>query len=669
MPKKKVKTRNLPASSKTPVRDWVYGGLLLIVIAIMPLVVRFAIIVAPPELFALFGRELYGDFFSYYKGWALGIPATIIALNCIFEYFTGGIKNIDFKAIFKSPVVIASAVFLLMALISTLFSSYRHTSWHGTADRGEGIFILFAYFIVLFAAMFYVKGSKHAKLLMYGFAFSSIIMGLIGLSQFMERDFFLTSFGQWVLTVGLSQQILDAIAAEGGVGGAFEIAYGTLYNPNTFGKYTAMAAPILFACALAYDEKRDWKAILIRLAFFVGGGLMLVGVFGSRSLGGFIGIGAAIGITLVTVICRLLYQFNRRKAEKLQLSREQFQGQASPSRKAIGWAVGVAAIGLLGLGLFFVPAVNQRVDLALERLQASIMSEPAPVNTMAFDGDSFTMITDGYERFTMVLDRLGEPLPGPMGALIAREQWHIYDTNGQLVPLASRTGPPEGEEWPYTYVYAIPGYRSISIESFPDFIIYRGLAMTFSEGRVYALDIVGNMIDMAEPIPAIGFYGRETWGSNRGHIWSRSFPLMPSRTIIGSGPDTYVQVFPQHDVIGKMFSHGSPYTLMDKAHNVYMQTWINTGGISTIALIFLFGYYLFTTFVSLIRSNMKEGIFLHGLRFGLLAGISAFCVAAMATDSTIGSSGVFYLLLGLGFGVNMIVKHMYREAEDKEPEK
>ena len=80
------------------------------------------------------------------------------------------------------------------------------------------------------------------------------------------------------------------------------------------------------------------------------------------------------------------------------------------------------------------------------------------------------------------------------------------------------------------------------------------------------------------------------------------------------------------------------------------------------ALIFLFGYYALTTFVSLVRTNKKEGNFLHGLRFGLLAGISAFSVAAMATDSTIGSTGVFFVLLGLGYGVNFYVKHISQES-------
>jgi len=175
------------------------------------------------------------------------------------------------------------------------------------------------------------------------------------------------------------------------------------------------------------------------------------------------------------------------------------------------------------------------------------------------------------------------------------------------------------------------------------------------EGRVHALAPNADMIDLAVPVAARGFYGNETWGSSRGHIWSRTFPLMPSTAIIGTGPDTYTLVFPQHDFLGKLSFHLQPYIPIDKAHNLYLQTWVTTGGISALALIFLFGYYLLTSFVSIVRSRMEEGMFVFGLRFGLLCGIAAFCISALATDSTIGSSGVFYLLLGLGFGVNKLV--------------
>ena len=51
-----------------------------------------------------------------------------------------------------------------------------------------------------------------------------------------------------------------------------------------------------------------------------------------------------------------------------------------------------------------------------------------------------------------------------------------------------------------------------------------------------------------------------------------------------------------------------------------------------------------------------EPMFSYKMRLGLLAGVSAFCISSMSTDSTIGSTGVFFVLLGLGYGMNAILK-------------
>ncbi|MCL2527628.1 MAG: O-antigen ligase family protein [Defluviitaleaceae bacterium] len=654
MPRKKVKTLFTKNTDQMTIRDWIYGSLLVIVVAIMPLVVRFRSAPTPPEFQAMYLSTHIPNFFSYYKGWVLGVPAVLIAIFALVEWNFGDSINFDIKALLKTPPVIASAIFLLMALVSTLLSSYRHTAWRGTVDRDEGLWILLAYFIVFFAAMYFVRGAKHAKLIMLGFAFSSIVMGLIGLSQFLERDFFMTAFGQRLLEMGMSDAQVASIAQEGGVLTPFYFSYGTLYNPNTFGKYTAMAAPVLLACALFYDDRHGWKPILVRCAFFLGGALMLVGVFGSRSLGGFTALAATVVVVIATAACRFFFQMKQQKAES--------------ETKNFSWVIGIVFVAIIGLGLFFVPVVNQRFELALSRFDEALRGEPRPIDDIIFEGEGFTVITGGQERFTLVINRL-EAHPGPFTEWFLREEmWRVYDPSGQPVPLSRRNAPTsEGE--PAEYVYAVPGYRNVRIQHIPGFIMYRGIIMTIDAWatdyrRVYGVDFNQSIIDMAEEIPAAGFAGRENWGSNRGYIWSRTFPLLPSRVIIGSGPDTFTQAFPQQDIVPKMFLFNNPYIPVDKAHNVFLQTWVGTGGISALALLFLYGFYLVTTFVSVVRSNMKEGTFLFGLRFGLLAGVSAFFIAAMSTDSTIGSSGVFYVLLGLGYGVNMLVGHISRDDEN-----
>jgi len=650
MPKKRSKLQNPDA---TPIRDWIYGGLLFVIVAIMPLVVRITWIPHPPELHAIYLFDTPGavDFFSYYKGWFLGVPSVFIILYFLLELFTDGFANFDFKSLLKSPVIIASCIFLLMVIVSTIFSSYRHTSWHGTVDRGEGLWILFAYFVVFLAAMFYVRKTKHAKLLMYGLAFSSIIMGLIGLSQFIDRDFFATDFGQWFLRLGLPHELREQAIDQGGVMVRFEFAYGTLYNPNPFGKYTAMVAPIMLVVAFVFDEK-GWKGLCGRIAFLLAGGLMLIGVFGSRSLGGFVGIGAAVGVVVLTVICRFFYQMRKRKKEGAAESETQ-------RKPWTGWAIGVGAVCIIVISLLFVPIINEQLTLVITRFDEALRGERLPMDDMVFEGNKFTYVRGGYERFSVAIE-------GEVVRVEETDYWlpegdiiRVHDANGISVPLASRTEPANENELP-TYVFDVPDFGRVSILRHPNFIIFRGIGLTMNDNELVGLAVNNSFIDMRERVPSFGFEGREHWGSNRGFIWSRTLPLLPSRTIIGSGPDTFTLIFPQNDLVPKMFLFGNPYIPVDKAHNVYLQTWVTTGGISALAQIFLFGFYLFSAFVQIIRSNMKEGRFLFGLQIGLLAGISAFCVGALSTDSTIGSSGVFYVLLGIGYGVVYMVRAMQK---------
>jgi len=638
MPKSKYKTY-VPAKKATSLRDYVFGAMLLIVVGIMPLIVRHTQVMAAPELTALIRWEFRNDFFAHYKGWFLGVPATVMAFYAIADWLGEGFTKSKLVELIKSPPIAVACLFLFMALISTIFTSYRHTSWHGTVERGEGMLILIAYFIVFFSAMHFARTDKHAKILMYGLAFSSIIMGLIGFSQFIGRDFFVTGIGAR-LVMGNWDHVPDQ---------EFTIAYGTLYNPNTFGIFSAMTAPILLACALAYDG-RKW----MRTVFLAGGILMLIGIMGSGNLGGFIGISAAVAVTVFTLLCRFFYQMRRSKKEHYN--------EETGRRNTLTWLISGTVLVALLVGLFFVPVVNQRFHSMLGRLGHAARREALPTYNYIVDGDRLTVLWQDDEKFTLVL--LEEEY-GPDRVL-----WHIYDAGGQPIPLVSREIPPAvpgqpREPWPVTFSYNIPGRRNLIIHREEGFVIAHNLVMLLHEGRIHAFaPNFTDIIDLTVPIPAIGFYGNETWASNRGHIWSRTFPLMPARAIIGSGPDTYALVFPQHDVIGKMRFHGHPYRPIGMAHNVYLQTWVTTGRVSALALMFLFGYYLFTSYVSIVRSRMKEGPFMFGLRFGMLAGISAFCISALATDSTIGTSGVFYLLLGLGYGVNYLVGRVYREAEE-----
>jgi hypothetical protein len=226
--------------------------------------------------------------------------------------------------------------------------------------------------------------------------------------------------------------------------------------------------------------------------------------------------------------------------------------------------------------------------------------------------------------------------------------------SGDAVPLKERTE----HETHADYFFDIPGYRTVTFSLWHNHFRYGLLPFVRTDDTIFGISSAGRLIDMEAPVPAFGFRGREEWGTYRGYIFSRSFPLMPAAWLIGSGPDTFINVFPQHDMVGKVQNFDrTPYHIVDKAHNLYIQTWITSGGVSALALVFLFGHFMYVTFMSLVRKQQGDTRFGYGLRLGLLAAAAAFCVASLATDSTVGSTGVFFVLLGLGYGVNNLLRN------------
>jgi len=641
------KTKNKKAENAAIFKDRLNGALLAIVVGIMPLIVRVAARPMTPDLMWLFPIYEYADAFVFWKAVFLSIPAVILLLYNVFDWLTSG-EMPDIRSFLKRVPVILSIAYLAFVIISAIASSYSYTAWLGTMSREEGALMWIVYFIVFASAMFYVRDPKYTKPILWGLAFSSILMGAVGVSQLIDRDFFDTAFGGWLVTVGTR--------AYGPLDIRFTIAHGTLFNPNTFGKYTAMVAPVLLISGLVYDGKRHTKVLML-----LGGALMLVGVFASSSLGGLIGIVAATGVLVVAYVCSFIYR--RLKVEG---------GRSNVGR--VGLMFGGVVVAVV-LSLLFVPPLNNRVTTLFARLQEAAAAETTAHHRFVFDGDTIIAYRGDDTLFSMTVHSFGP----------AQASWMtVRDGTGQEVLPVQHN--PLTRWGPGGYIFHVPGFRSVTILRYEDAFILQpeGQVMefflTYHNGQIYGLrpdtailelldqprlDInPGAKINLSDPIPAWGFEGRETWGSSRGYLWSRSFPLMPRRTIIGSGPDTFINVFPNHDMAGLQLSFNNPYQVVDKAHNLFIQTWIGTGGISAILLFALFAHYLFTTFWGVVTSK-GETLFVYGLRLGLLAGISGFVMSSMATDSTIGSTGVFFVLLGMGYGLNNYLKQQRQAANDK----
>jgi O-antigen ligase len=99
---------------------------------------------------------------------------------------------------------------------------------------------------------------------------------------------------------------------------------------------------------------------------------------------------------------------------------------------------------------------------------------------------------------------------------------------------------------------------------------------------------------------------------------------------------------------GKARFFDNPFMIVDKAHNLYLQTAINTGIISSAAQLTLFGIFLFWA-VKKIVSAKKINTPCFAALFGSTVGVAGYMVTAFSTDSIVSVAPIFWAILGLGY--------------------
>jgi len=166
-------------------------------------------------------------------------------------------------------------------------------------------------------------------------------------------------------------------------------------------------------------------------------------------------------------------------------------------------------------------------------------------------------------------------------------------------------------------------------------------------------------------VPHIGFKNKQDFGTGRGYIWSRTFPLMLETLIIGHGADTFAMYFPQDDFTGLYYDydwHSETTPIIDKPHNLMLLNFVNTGGISAIALAAIIIIYIIQSF-KLYSKNIRYDIF-SAMGAGIYLGIIAFFVAGMVYDTSVNVMPLIYGLLSIGISCNYFVKANLNEQSN-----
>lgn len=550
------------------------------------------------------------DLFLYWKGQALIFLAFLMVAAALFSLAGKKEYQPDWRKI-KAPEMGCLVFYLVLAVLSALLSDYRDVAIFGGYEQWEGVIVLLAYGVLLAFIYLMVDSEQKVKLVVYAVIAGGFIIGLIGTFQYLGMDLFRGAFGQALMNLFLATKMKFSFNfPEGWV-------YATLYNPNYVGSYVALVLPLLVAVAVV-----EWKKIprFWTILSMVGICLMVVTLLGSQSLTGCVGV-------IVSAVFVLVYRFPGLLA--------------SLGTKKMAVSAGcVAAVVILCCVLF-----PEQVKAGWDKLFHP-KEDTHVLREMLFTDRGLEMTTVNND--TMYLNIAGET-----GGTITAE-----DSSGNVLSLKVDSEKqcyyPEDSRFSDFRFYLkqvesggeqYPSIRIVTASTGKEWNVVR-------RGNEYRIYSVYNKFDILREIPAWGFENCQHFGDKRGYIWSRTFPLLKNYMIIGAGPNTFTEIFPNDDYVGKNNMNYNGVTVT-KPHNLYLQIWAQTGFLSLLAFLVLFLLY----FIKGLKLYWKHPLktVTEKIGFALMVAVFGYMVTGIANDSTVAVAPVFWALLGLGMAVNRMI--------------
>lgn len=533
------------------------------------------------------------DVFVFFRSNFIVIMAFMSLIMCV-------LYCVEQKKVGKSLVLILGAfVYLLAIIVSTYFSTWRVIAIFGFLDRFEGALVLVSYIILFVTTYVLTFEKKQIQVLIALMLLSSSFVAIIGVLQFFEVNIFSSDFFQKMILGGTP---LDLNSLE--IAKSEAMVYSTLYNSNYVGSFVALVFPISLGLYICSKQK------LQSLILGAHSTLIFALIVACRSRAGVMGL-----IFAVTI---LIFSFRK----------------SLITNKKKGFIVLIYLIIFLGMNDYSNGGVLAKLITLNPRIEQDVsQSDRTEIHSIQFDKNGAQIVTDTHfielkrsGESLVFLNSKGEPLvvkPTSKGYVFKDAAFDSFRYN----------------------VYSNVGSKIVALE-------IKRLQLNFllnTEG-VYIIGSQNKLYNKMPQVASFGFKGRESLGSGRGYIWSRTFPILKDTLLWGHGPDTFALYFPQHDYLGKLSVMRSASYIVDKPHNFYLQLFHDTGGISLIAFFMLIGNYFYRAFF--MKKRYFEDSFDKKILSILTCSVLAYLTAAIFNDSVVFVAPFFWIILGLGFSVS-----------------
>lgn len=566
------------------------------------------------------GGELF-DFFLYYRSRFIIIMGVILLVMLVYYFAT---KKVKLMQDTTSIIVISSlVVYMLFALFSVLFAKNAEAAVWGGFEQFEGIFVVLTYGVIFFFVYSLMKNSIEVKYLLYALIIVAFIVGLLGVFQAMKMDYIKSDWMRPFLTM------LDSRSKNVNISLNFEegMVYSTLYNPNYVGTFAALFVPVTVCAVFVL------KNIVFRIMAALSAVMIVISLFYSQSFTGMIGL--LTGVVLVVIF----YIPHFKKNLKLSL-------------------IAIGAIVLVGVMTAVVKP--ELISSVLSKFTSTTISdgnEGVVLDGAYIKKDELCLTTVNDATASVKLACPGlivcSPAKMPEGANIVQvegtQNYQVYFADKSVVTLEASAVNEQNVTYPALNIIAGKGKWTI--------VYVDGKYKCYNDYHKFA---------KLDKVEHAGFKNSMTFATNRGYIWSRTFPLLLENIIVGSGRDNFVYSFPNGDYVGKT-NYGFGSQVITKPHNMYLQIWVEDGLFALLGFLAIVLFYVIDCFKTYFRKSGKGFLFYMGIAF--MIAVISYMTTGIANDVTITVAPVFFAVMAAGFVINRIVKKQMEEKNNKaEPE-
>lgn len=599
-------------TNQTPSYPIVYLVPLIAVLTFIPLIVNQKNVTTGLQKYDWFSGSLIAvDFFLKTKSFWLFVSFGLILFLTMYMVLSEQIKLIWDRSLI--PLLLYGA----FCLISTFFSIDKTYSVQGIYEQYESVWMLLGYVLLVYFSFYNLHTERAVKALLPWFVAGIVLMTIVGLFQVAGHDLIQMDWMQKIIIT--EEKMRGKIKLSFGTGRT----YMTLYNPNYVGFYGVLAVPMLIVL-LINARKYAWKIFYGILT-----ACLLVCVFASQSRAGI--------LTLAGVIVLLL----------LCMRKVFFKKWYVPAGLAV-----VAVIAFFGInqatnnallsrlqGMFQYPkesyalesiVTDKDVTFTIKGNEIHITEQIAEGGQASFtlldqDGKTVSSQTDASGVVTVNDDRF----PMTIGTYI-RDNFKGFYVETTLKANENGDDTPVKKQWIFTNQ------------------LYEG------DDTYYVKSAGASLFHMKKQKDGQPYLeGHYSLADYRGYIWAKTWNILKKYPIFGSGPDTFMIAFPNDDLVGLYNAHHDN-EIISKPHCLYLQIAAQTGIPSMIAFIVFFGWYIVSSFKIYWKQDFSSDMSKIGA--ALLVSIIGYLIMGLTNDSCIAVAPIFFVLAGMGLGVNRYMK-------------